>query len=199
MKFEYFQFKRIPKFSLIIHVDYQREGGRPIVEVYLLGIITDVRFHTLQTNRHCVINILLLIDNLVIPGVKYMYKQLNMCHWGEYNSIFTWMGKKSLCYNYFITILCTNYSIYNKEASVCVVKRRLLFYNIYPHFLISTLALRGKDIGKWETGHTARSHKEKLNAVFPYLWTVFKLYRCRTEERASNTYKARSSSCAAVR
>lgn len=122
-----------------------------------------------------------------------------ICATGENTIAYSLGWEKSLCYNYFIIILCTNYLIYNKEASVCVVKRRLLFCNIYPHFLISTLALWGKDIGKWETGHTAGSHKEKLNAIFPYLWTVFKLYHCRTEERASNTYKARSSSCAAVR
>lgn len=139
MKLEYFWFKIIQNFSLLLHVYCQREGGEPIVEVYLLYIITDVQFHTLQTDRHWVINILVWIDNLLIPCMKYMCKQLNNCHWGEYNSIFTWMGKKVS-----ITIILLFYFIhyiYNMETSLYVDSRRPIFHHICPHFQFTSAFL----------------------------------------------------------
>lgn len=45
--FNSMKFRIFPNCSLIIQVDYKREGGKPVVEVYLLCIISDVEFHTL--------------------------------------------------------------------------------------------------------------------------------------------------------
>lgn len=124
-----------------------------------------------------------------------------ICATGD-NTIAYSLGWGGCVYATTFIVLCANYSIYNVEPSLCVVNRRPLFYHVYSHFLIclcvlnkagtytpiSTLALWGKVIGKWETGHLACSHKEKLNAVFPYLWTAFKLSQCRAEEQAAHTH-----------
>lgn len=99
------------------------------------------------------------------------------------------------------------------EAPLCIVNRRPLFHHIYPHFLvclcvlneagtntpISTHTVSGKAVGKWETGHSVCSPKEKLNAVFPCLWPdterpVFKPY-----QRNRFHINTCSSSCAAAR
>lgn len=112
-------------------------------------------------------------------------------------------GEKSLSYNFSLVILCINYEY---------IIWRHLFWHICPCFLIylcvlneagtytavSELTLLGKAIGEWETGH---SPKEKLSAIFPCLWIVFKPCWCLTEEQASNTWQihAPGFSCAAAR
>lgn len=88
-----------------------------------------------RLNSLWVINIL-LFDNLLMQWVKYKCKQLNMRHWEKWKIIFTWMGKyvSPTIFSFFFNTLIIN--IYIMEVSLCVAKRRPLFWNICPCFLI---------------------------------------------------------------
>lgn len=55
-----------------------------------------------------------------------MCKQLNNCHWGEYNSMFTWMGKKVS-----ITIIILFYSLYIQHGNISVCRQQKAYLS--PH------------------------------------------------------------------